>query len=53
MIIVDNLLEYTVLIFNHVFTLALPNMLALCLVLLASYHAQNYTGILGWSLYLI
>ena len=26
-------------------------MLALCLMLLATYYAQNYAGIIGWSLY--
>ena len=25
-------------------------MLALCLMLLATYYAQNYAGIIGWSL---
>ena len=28
----------------------LPIMLALCLMLLATYYAQNYAGIIGWSL---
>ena len=29
---------------------ALLIMLALCLMLLATYYAQNYAGIIGWSL---
>ena len=28
----------------------IPIMLALCLMLLATYYAQNYAGIIGWSL---
>ena len=28
-------------------------MLALCLMLLATYYAQNYAGIIGWSLGLL
>ena len=28
-------------------------MLALCLMLLASYYAQNYAAVIGWSLTLI
>ena len=35
------------LIFNHIFSQALPIMLALCLMLLATYYAQNYAGIIG------
>ena len=27
-------------------------MLALCLMLLATYYAQNYAGIIGWSLHI-
>ena len=27
-----------------------PIMLALCLMLLATYYAQDYAGIIGWSL---
>ena len=28
----------------------IPIMLALCLILLVTYYAQNYAGITGWSL---
>ena len=37
-------------IINNVFSQTLPIMLALCLMLLATYYAQNYAGIIGWSL---
>ena len=36
------LLEYI-----HIFSQALPIMLVLCLMLLATYDAQNYAGIIG------
>ena len=41
---------YSILIFNYSFSQALPIVLALCLMLLATYYAQNYAGIIGWSL---
>ena len=47
-IIVYVLLEYIDL--QSIFSQALPIMLALCLMLLATYYAQNYAGIMGWSL---
>ena len=40
------------LIFNIIFKQTLPIMLALYLMLLATYYAQNYAGIIGWSLIL-
>ena len=33
---------------HNYFSQALPIMLALCLVLLATHYAQNYAGIIGW-----
>ena len=50
-IVVNVLLKYIDLQ-NHIFSQALPFMLALCLMLLATYYAQNYAGIIGcsWSL---
>ena len=42
------LLEYIDLI--NIFNQTLPIMLALCLMLLGTYYAQNYAGIIGWSL---
>ena len=42
---VSVLLEYI-----DIFNQTLPIMLALCLTLLATYYAQNYAGIIGWSL---
>ena len=44
----DVLLEYIDL--QSYFSQALPIMLALCLMLLATYYAQNYAGIIDWSL---
>ena len=41
---------WSILIFNHIFSQALPIMLALCLILLAIHYAQNYAGIIGWFL---
>ena len=41
---------YSIFIFNHIFSQALPIMLALRLMLLATYYSQNYAGIIGWSL---
>ena len=37
---------------NHLlqFSKVFPIMLALCLMLLMTYYAQNYAGIIGWSL---
>ena len=35
---------------NNVFSQTLPIMLALCLMLLATYYAQNNAGIIDWSL---
>ena len=32
------------------FSQTVPIMLALCLILLATYYSQNYAGIIGWSL---
>ena len=32
------------------FSKIFPIMLALCLMLLVTYYAQNYAGIIGWSL---
>ena len=46
----DVLLEYIDLQSYFQSSLALPIMLALCLMLLATYYAQNYAGIIGWSL---
>ena len=41
----------TVLIDSFILFLAtLPIILALCLMLLATYYAQNYGSIIGWSL---
>ena len=40
------LLDLIILFFNQ----TLPIILALCLMLLATYYAQNYAGIIGWSL---
>ena len=50
-IIVDVLLEYIDLqsYFQSSINYLLA-MLALCLMLLATYYAQNYAGIIGWSL---
>ena len=45
---VSVLLEYIDLI--NIFNQALPIMLALCLMLLGTYYAQNYAGIIGASL---
>ena len=47
-IIIVDLLEYIHL--RHIFSQGLPIMLALCLMLLATYYAQNYAGIIAWSL---
>ena len=37
---------------NHLlqFSKIFPIMLALCLMLSVTYYAQNYAGIIGWSL---
>ena len=37
-------------LYNHIFSPTVPIMLALCLMLLATYYAQNYADIIGWSL---
>ena len=39
-------------IFINIFNQTLPIMLALCLMLLGTYYAQNYAGIIGRSLVL-
>ena len=44
---VSVLLEYMI------FLTTLPIMLALCLMLLGTYYAQNYAGIIGRSLLII
>ena len=48
---VSVLLEYIDL-FN-IFNQTLPIMLALCLMLLGTYYAQNYAGIIGASLFCV
>ena len=35
---------------NHLLQFIIPIMLALCLMLSVTYYAQNYAGIIGWSL---
>ena len=37
-------------IFAYSMTIILPIMLALCLMLSGTYHAQNYASIIGWCL---
>ena len=44
---VSVLLEYI-----DLYNQTLPIMLALCLMLLGTYYAQNYAGIIGQSLYI-
>ena len=36
--------------FVAIFKKTIPIMLALCSMLSVTYYAQNYTGIIGWSL---
>ena len=42
--------ECSIKVYNHIFSQTVPIMLALCLMLLATYYAQNYADIIGWSL---
>ena len=37
--------------FVEIFSKIFRNMLALCLMLSVTYYAQNYAGIIGWSLH--
>ena len=49
MIMVDVLLEY-INLQSYFQSSTTRIMLALCLMLLATYYAHNYAGIIGWSL---
>ena len=35
---------------NHLLQFIIHTMLALCLMLSVAYYAQNFAGIIGWSL---
>ena len=43
-------LEQTIFQQHCNFSKIFPTMLALCLMLSVTYYAQNYAGIIGWSL---